>query len=84
MSKYDRLRDYLNQNGQACITMTFAQIEAVLQDTLPPTAYRRVQWWANSGHNERDRHVQAKAWYCAGYDVQELNLADRKVTFRRR
>ncbi len=42
-SKYDRLGDHLAAIGAATITLTFAEVEAVV-GPLPDTARRQVEW----------------------------------------
>lgn len=58
--------------------MSLADIEKVIGDALPASAYRHAAWWAN----ETGRHVQATAWLDAGFRVDEVDRATRTVTFR--
>ena len=81
MNKYDPLEKYLSSCGLDSVTLTFGEIESIIGDTLPPTAYRRHQWWANSA-DEYNMHVQQKAWYGAGYR-SVIRLKDQQVTFVR-
>ena len=79
MSKYDPLREHLERSGRDSVSMSFEEI-ADLVGGLPPSAYRHQAWWAN----EREgRHVQARAWMGAGWQVSEVNLSGRTVTFER-
>ena len=43
-SKYDGLANHLVTLGAATITLTFAEIEAIV-GPLPETARRSVEWW---------------------------------------
>ena len=83
MSKYDRLRDWLKGSGKASARLRFSEIEAILGENLPATARRKRQWWANSGGNAQNRHVQANAWYDAGYRVETVDFERETVTFVR-
>lgn len=83
MSKYDCLRDWLRENGKSSVRIQFSEIEAILGENLPATARRRRQWWANSGGNAQNRHVQANAWYDAGYRVESVDFEGETVTFVR-
>jgi hypothetical protein len=81
MNKYDPLENYLSACGQDSVTLTFGEIESIIGDTLPPTAYQMHQWWANSV-DEHNMHVQQKAWYGAGYR-SAVHLKEQQVTFVR-
>lgn len=72
-SKYFPLEHYLNQTT---ITLTYADIEEILGFALPPTAYKREQWWENNTAN----HPQAKSWLNAGWKVARVELG-KSVTF---
>jgi hypothetical protein len=47
--KYTPLEKYLRDlpEGQREITLRFEQIERILNDKLPPSAYEYWAWWAN-------------------------------------
>jgi DNA-binding XRE family transcriptional regulator len=75
--KYWPLFQHLRQSGQDAITLSFAEIEALLGGPLPESARESRGWWSN-------RHagpVQASAWMGAGYHVKGLDLAGETVTF---
>jgi hypothetical protein len=82
MSKYTPLQNYLsglpaNQND---ITLTFEQIERILNDPLPASAYQHQAWWAN----EQDgNHVEAHAWLNAGWRVDSFDQTKKWVRFIR-
>jgi hypothetical protein len=80
-TKYDPLRAHLRASGASSITLSFSEIEALLDESLPPTAERRPEWWANET-NPASRHVQCHAWRDAGYNAFP-NLGARTVMFRR-
>lgn len=76
-TKYHPLFEHLLFNGQGQVTMTFAEIEAVLEAKLPPSARTREEWWSNSPNG----HSQARAWMRAGYETSGIDLDGAKVTF---
>jgi hypothetical protein len=76
-TKYHPLFEHLLFNGHGQVTMTFAEIEAVLDARLPPSARNREEWWSNSPNG----HSQARAWMRAGYKTSRVDLSGRKVTF---
>ena len=59
LAKYDPLRDHLLKQQVPELVMTFAEIEDVLESSLPKSA-ASPQFWANTS---RERgHVQGEAW----------------------
>lgn len=76
-SVYEPLRDYLLFSGKTRLTMTFAEIEEVLNRPLPASARKRTAWWSNNARG----HVQADAWLRSSYKTTELDLKSEQVTF---
>jgi DNA-binding transcriptional regulator YiaG len=76
--KYRLLFDYLDQRVGDEVALSFAEIEALLGQSLPPSARGRRDWWGN-----RQRAPQASAWMDAGYHVADLNLESERVVFRK-
>lgn len=79
MAEYDPLRDHLEANGSALITLSFATIARIVGG-LPQSATDYRAWWSNERGSTR--HVQSRAWTDAGY-VAEPDLANQLVQFRR-
>jgi DNA-binding XRE family transcriptional regulator len=77
-SKYHALYQRLQQSAQTEITLTFDEV-ASLVGGLPPSAYKHAMWWGN----RRSGSVQAQAWLDAGYHVVAVEIADRRVTWRK-
>lgn len=75
MSKYAPLKRYLERSSKEKIELTFDEIEEVLKDSLPNSAYKHKPWWANGGHS------QADAWLDAGYKVDNVDQNKEEVTF---
>jgi hypothetical protein len=76
-TKYHPLFEHLLFNGHGQVTMSFAEIEGVLNAHLPPSARTREEWWSNSPNG----HSQARAWLRAGYGTSQVDLGGQKVTF---
>jgi hypothetical protein len=76
--KYQLLRDELATRGTV-VEMTFDEV-ADLVEGLPDSAFKYSAWWSNEVDGG---HVQARAWSAAGFRVDRLDLAGRKVRFRR-
>ena len=75
MSKYDPLLDCLARSSQPA-EMSFADISELIGG-LPPTAYRRLQWWSNNSNG----HVQARAWLDVGRRVESVDFSNLRVRF---
>lgn len=79
MAKYSPLGDYLARQRGALVPMTFAEIEKVTGVRLPSSAQRHRAWWSNNPDNS----VMTKIWLEAGFESEQVDLAARKLVFRR-
>ncbi len=82
--KYDPLYGYLasQEPGGNRLRLTFEQIEGILKESLPPSAYEHSSWWGNRPHaNYVPPH--AYAWHKAGWRVGNVNLVSHVVEFER-
>jgi hypothetical protein len=75
------LENYLRElpDSQHEITW-FEQIERILNDKLPPSAYENWAWWANE---KEGNHVNARAWANAGWKVESVDFNTKRVTLVR-
>jgi hypothetical protein len=73
ISKYYPLEKYLYGQESNRIRLTYTDIEKIIGDRLPPSAYEYHAWWANGGHS------QADAWLNAGWRVDQLDLGKSVV-----
>ena len=78
MSKYAPLGDYLRRQTGAVVPMTFAQIEKVV-GTMLPDSQRYPAWWSNNPFN----NVMTQIWLDAGFVTESIDIAKRKLVFRR-
>jgi DNA-binding XRE family transcriptional regulator len=76
-SKYQPLLEFLRDNNQPEVILTFAQIEALMNDTLPDSARSQRAWWSNRSKGA----WQASAWMEAGYRVEDVDFEQQRVTF---
>ena len=79
--KYEPLRRYLAAlpAEAATVTMRFAEIEALIEAPLPPTARLR-SWWAQAARGQ----PQVRAWSAAGWRVAlVMQVRPWRVTFVR-
>lgn len=77
--KYRFLADFLHNHGGDSITMTFKQIEELIGQPLPSSAYNHRAYWSNT-----DTHSISKVWMQAGYMTTYVNLLSRKVVFEKK
>ena len=79
MSKYEPLGKYLKKQGKERVPMTFAEIERVTGVKLPTSAGKHRPWWSNNPRNS----VMTKVWLDAGFESEQVDMAGRKLVFRR-
>jgi hypothetical protein len=60
------------------VKLSFARIDGIIGENLPIVAYRDEGWWSNAQGN-----VHSRGWLNAGWDVQEVNLKEACVVFRK-
>jgi len=77
--KYRPLYDHLSASQSDEVSLTLAEIEALLGDALPASAQATRGWWSNRGRGS----LQSAAWMNAGYQVHDLDLAIGRVVFRK-
>ena len=79
-AKYDGLGGYLKFRGSFTDTVRlgFARIDGIIGDNLPMDAYKSAGWWDNTSSR-----LHAKAWLEAGWEVQEVNLKEGYVVFKK-
>jgi len=77
--KYLRLAYFLLAQKVGHTAMTFSQLEAIINDRLPPSAYKHRAWWGN----ESGRHVQASAWMGIGWKVAGVDMRSQSVLFEK-
>lgn len=80
--KYAPLEQYLRglPTHQQEVTLSFEQIERLLNDSLPPSAYNDPLWW---GNQRKGTFVDEIAWMDAGWLVDQANLREKRVFFVR-
>ncbi|MHC1740321.1 MAG: hypothetical protein AB9897_04340 [Anaerolineaceae bacterium] len=76
MAKYDQLGNFLrNAPGDVKqIKLSFAQIDIIIDEKIPESAYKFPAWW---GNDKFGAHVHATAWLEAGWKVEKI---DQKAT----
>ena len=78
-SKYQPLAVYLAAQPGDTVTLTFAEVEAVIGAPLPPSADVYHSWWSST----LSYRPQVRAWRGVGWRVQHVALRTHTVTFAR-
>jgi hypothetical protein len=78
--KYMPLENYLRDlpANQREVTLGFEQIEGLLNNKLPSSAYEDQRWWQ---HETEGNHVSKRAWANAGWKVESLDVSKKWVKF---
>ena len=77
--KYIALTTYLEKSNQDIVKMSFKEIESILGERLPESAYKYPALWSNS-----ESHSIAFGWMDAGYMSQNISIANQTVEFAKR
>jgi CBS domain-containing protein len=77
--RYGRLTDWLTQQVENKILLTFDQVEEIIQSPLPASALQLRVWWAN----ETTDPDQFLPWLEAGWEVTYVDLDEKRVIFAR-
>jgi hypothetical protein len=81
-SKYSPLENYLRSLpvNQKTVTLSFEQIEGILNNNLPASAYEDERWWE---HETEANHVNKRAWANAGWNVESVDVNRKLVNLVR-
>ena len=77
--KYRYLSDYLLENNEALVKLSFREIEDILKIKLPDSALTHRTFWANT-----TSHSIALSWLSVNYCVTEVNLENQYVFFEKK
>ena len=71
--KYTPLETYLRDlpANQRKVTLSFEEIEGIIDARLPSSAYEYQQWW---DHEKEGNHVTGRAWANAGWKVESVDF----------
>ena len=80
VAKYAGLESHLKFRAAFTnnVKLTFARIDGLIGSNLPMNAFRDLAWWSNASSS-----AHAKAWLDAGWEVQEVNLKEGYVIFKK-
>lgn len=70
--RYIPLEKYLMTMSMNEIKLTFSEIESILKDKLPASAYKYPAWWGNTVRSQK----HASTWLHAGYKIKEVDFGN--------
>lgn len=76
--KYRYLSEYLSNSNKKSITLSFSEIEKILQFELPDSARNHRPFWANT-----TSHSIALSWLSVGYETVRVNMKKQIVVFEK-
>jgi hypothetical protein len=79
MGKYENLGVFLQKQRAREVPLTFREIEKITGAKLPPKAQHHRAWWSNNPSN----NVMTKVWLNAGFESAQVDMAARRLVFRR-
>jgi hypothetical protein len=79
MGKYEKLGAFLQKQRTREVPLTFGEIEKITGAKLPPKAQHHRAWWSNNAGN----NVMTRVWLNAGFESAQVDMAARKLVFRR-
>lgn len=79
-SKYSGLTKHLKYRASFTniVKLSLAQIDGLIGDNLPMSAYKTKNWWKNTS-----KSLRARAWIDAGWETSEVNLEKGYVIFHK-
>jgi len=77
--KYTALTLFLSRKAQwkTWLKLQFSQIEELIGKDLPTAAHKNLEWWTKNSSSH------AKAWQTIGWNIKDVNLKEKTVTFTR-
>lgn len=76
--KYRYLSEYLSNSNSKSVTLSFSEIENILQFKLPESARNHRPFWANT-----TTHSVALSWLSVGYETTSVNMEQEMVSFEK-
>ena len=80
--KYFNLQKYLEKQEELQVRLTLQEIERIINEPLPRSAYKNADWWVNEAQPQvksrhaqlNERQPQMNAWLDAGWKVGQVKL----------
>lgn len=75
--RYGPLHRHLVGLAEREVSLSFDEVERLIDRSLPASARQHRAWWSNGSHS------QSRAWLDAGYEVADVDQRSERVRFRR-
>jgi hypothetical protein len=79
MGKYEPLGQFLKEQPMEEVPISFSDIERVIGNRLPHSAYVHRPWWSNNPSNS----AMTKVWLDAGFRTERVDMTAKKLVFKR-
>lgn len=79
MSIYAKLTDILEAQTGDSWKVSFSELERLLNQKLPSSAFKYAGWWSNNPTN----NAMTKIWLMAGWRTEKVDVPGQTVVFRR-
>ena len=76
-SAYEPLRHHLSNLDGTAVTLSFWEVQKILNRSLPRSAFTTQAWWSNERTHTHARY----GWLAAGWRVTSVNMNGLSVTF---
>jgi hypothetical protein len=76
--KFTRLTEHFNHRRESVFTLTFDEIETILDKPLCKTALKANHYWQKLGY-----YCISNCWLSNGYGMRSLDIKKRKIVFER-
>ncbi|GEK29942.1 hypothetical protein KZO01_02510 [Kurthia zopfii] len=74
--KYAPLFDFLRNQTERIVTVKFEEIEKIICNKLPTSAYKHRAWWGNT---RSGTYVQSAAWIEANFRVEDVIFGEEVI-----
>ncbi|MFQ6122546.1 MAG: hypothetical protein ACE5LA_05755 [Dehalococcoidales bacterium] len=78
MSKYTDLTEWLREQTEDSVALTFAEVEKIIGKHLPLRARKYFRWWDNTRGTMADYAI-----FNAGFKTVMVDMENEKVKFQR-
>ena len=76
-SKFDKLKSYFHELNKNKVTLTFKNIEKIIDSKLCSSAYKYQSYF----YNQSDERSIANCWISQGYRIEKFDMENQKITF---
>jgi len=80
--KYLPLKEYLQSLVKSRVMLSHKEIEKILGDELPESAYKRKAFWGNNRSNNKDGD-HSNSWLEAGWEVEKIDKKNKIIHFKK-